>query len=162
MGDSVFFMVVSCNFDGGGYGKMRNPETGESFEVPFTIDSKKFIFPYFPEKKETRWFGISIYNNTDENGIATLTLFENDGDIFRLIKTIQGKRMVTTTNDEFYRWQLLSSSGGTRIFGDSEGFIEVSSTFYGGGFGAIFDMVGKSMEIYTITTIPDSIRHYRE
>ena len=151
LGDSPLFANISCNFDCGGMGMMANAVTGESFDISSVIDSKSFILPYFPSLSAPSvyspfWSGITLYNNSNTSGTAVLTFYQIDGVVGQYTTPIiPAKGMYVNTLDGISITKI-SGSGG---LGGLPSFVNVSSDFYGGGFGMMGNVsTGESFSVH--------------
>lgn len=162
LGDSACFINVSCTFSGGGYGMTGNYSTGEGFGINPVADSASFTFPYFPDMNNAEgwWGSVSLYNNTDEDGTATLNIYEADGDRGTVTLSIAARGMYLNTLFGLVP-TIVPDPGNTGSLGDSRCFAEVSCTFAGGGLGMIGNIAtGEAMAVATTADRTDFIFPY--
>ncbi|MGB9500226.1 MAG: hypothetical protein ACKVE4_10880 [Dissulfuribacterales bacterium] len=106
-----------------------------------TTCSETLTFPYFPKTTGTYWYGMAVTNLSDEAGSASVTLYEQDGDIFTGTVTVDAHstRVVDPATD----LTLTTSVDGT--LGNAKSYATVVTDFDVSGFGMMANDIGASM-----------------
>ena len=89
-----------------------------------TTCSDTLIFPYLP-KTTSYWYGMAVTNTSDEAGEASVTLYENDGDVATATITVPANTTMVISSDD------LTTSG---TLGDDKGYAVVVTDFSASGF----------------------------
>jgi len=138
LGDSVSFINVSCDFTGNGFGMIFTDVDGVG--VTSSFDCNAFTFPYLvpmnSEHADGWWGMVSIYNNTETDGAAKLTIYEQDGDKGTAVVAVRAYGIYDTTLTDLLS-TIVPDSGNKGTLGDAHGFMNVSCDFNGNGFGII-------------------------
>ena len=121
----------------------------------------ELLFPYVTplDDPDDYWYGLTLTNPTDSDGTATITLYENDGDVYATDSiTIDANSNVTWINKDdvntmmslFHQLDVVSETDGDK--GDERGYIVVE------GFRGIsgFIAIGNAGPGYSFTYLPQS------
>ncbi len=105
-----------------------------------TTCSDTLTFPYFP-KTDSYWYGMAVTNLSDEAGSASVTLYEEDGDVFTGTVTIAAHS--TYVIDTVADLTLTTSVDGT--LGNARSYATVVTDFSASGFAMMANSGGTSM-----------------
>lgn len=94
-----------------------------------TTCTDTLTFPYFP-KTSSYWYGMAVTNKSDEEGEFTVTLYENDGDVFTYTDTVPANSTMVITPDML---TVETSVDGT--LGNTQSWAKVVTDFSASGFG---------------------------
>ncbi len=99
--------------------------------------SDTLIFPYFP-KTTNFWYGMAITNLGSEDGTASITMYENDGDMASGdVDVPANSSVVLGHQDVFDTLTVDDSPDGT--LGNSQSYFKVVTDFPASGFGMTAD-----------------------
>lgn len=105
------------------------------------------VYPYYPPANSTYWglLGMTLSNIDDADGLATITMYENDGDVGQIADLPLGANE-TYLNTLAGIVELMEQIDGDGSLGDSRSYIEVSTDFDAAGFTMIANpSTGESM-----------------
>ncbi|MBC2714675.1 MAG: hypothetical protein HF978_05130 [Desulfobacteraceae bacterium] len=115
-------------------------------ELCCSFDSAEYaglIYPYFPPANSAAFnlLGMTITNLAALEGSATITMYEDDGDVGTLDVTIPGNGIYLTTIAD-----LTAAMTSTGTLGDAKSYLTVTADFPATGFAMIADTIdGASM-----------------
>jgi hypothetical protein len=112
-----------------------------SFTAQCTKPTFTLLYPYFTQMDATAdvfWDGIAITNISDASGTATLTVYEDDGDVATVTTgSIGGHSMYVDLLSNLYGGMTLTKTTGGGVLGDSRCYIVVCTDFNADGFAMI-------------------------
>jgi len=110
-------------------------------DTPVVGCTSTLTFPYLP-KTETYWYGMAITNTGSTEGSVTVTVYENDGDVAAVTKTVPANSTMIIQND----WLVVDTvaSKGNKILGNGQSYAKAVTNFPASGFGMMAKANGTS------------------